>query len=72
MVWEFTDSTVGAYNYKDGNGNYVLWQGWPVNKFTRACFVFEKKLKESMKLFRSIYNQKLKQNYLQSVIGIIY
>lgn len=43
MVWELTGSTVGAYNYKDGNGNYVLWQGWPVDKFTRARFVFEKR-----------------------------
>lgn len=43
MVWEFTDSTIGAYNYKDGNGNYVLWQGWPVDKFTRARLVFEKR-----------------------------
>jgi hypothetical protein len=43
MIWEFTDSTIGAYNYKDGSGNYVLWQGWPVDKFTRARFVFEKR-----------------------------
>jgi hypothetical protein len=43
MVWEFTDATEGQYNYKDPSGNYVLWGGWPVDKFTRATFTFQKK-----------------------------
>jgi hypothetical protein len=45
MVWEFDDRTIGAYNYKDAQGNSLLWQGWPVESFTRARFVFTKRIK---------------------------
>ena len=43
MVWEFTNETTGAYNYKDSNGNQVLWNGWPVDKFARGKYVWTKK-----------------------------
>lgn len=43
MIWEFTDDTKGAYNYKDSQGNPVLWQGWPVDKFARGKFTWTKK-----------------------------
>ena len=43
MNWEFTDATQPVYNYKDGQGNYVLWQGVPVGGFTRSTFSFTRK-----------------------------
>lgn len=43
MVWEFTPTTVGAYNYKDAQGNPLVWNGWPVDKFSRAKFTFTKR-----------------------------
>lgn len=43
MTWEFTDATQPVYNYKDGQGNYVLWQGIPVNSFTRSTFHFTRR-----------------------------
>ncbi len=45
MIWEFTDNTVALYNYKDAQGNYLLWNGWPVNNFSKGKFVFTKKTK---------------------------
>jgi hypothetical protein len=43
MVWEFTPTTQAAYNYKDSQGNPIVWNGWPVDKFTRAKFTFTKR-----------------------------
>lgn len=43
MTWTFDDNTVGIYNTKDTNGNYVLWRGWPVEKFLRSKFTFRKR-----------------------------
>jgi hypothetical protein len=43
MVWTFDNATTGLYNYKDSQGNYVLWQGWPVESFTKVTLTFEKK-----------------------------
>lgn len=43
MIWQFDDNTKAVYNYKDGQGNYVLWQGWPVNKFTKGIFTWKKR-----------------------------
>lgn len=42
MIWEFDGQTTAAYNYKDANGNIVLWNGWPVNNFTKGKFTFTK------------------------------
>ncbi len=44
MIWEFDNETTATYNYKDANGNYVLWNGWPVNKFQHCTFTFTKKI----------------------------
>lgn len=43
MTWEFTDAVQPVYNFKDGQGNYVLWQGVPVNSFTRGTFTFTRR-----------------------------
>jgi hypothetical protein len=43
MTWTFGDQTIGVYNKKDTNGNYVLWKGWPVENFLRSKFVFRKR-----------------------------
>ncbi len=45
MVWEFDDLTFAEYNMKDIHGYYVLWQGWPVNNFSKCRFVLNKKTK---------------------------
>jgi len=34
MYWEIDNMTTAVYNTKDNHGNYVLWHGWPVNKFS--------------------------------------
>jgi hypothetical protein len=46
MIWEFDDKTHAVYNTKDNYGNYILWNGWPVNNFSRSRFVFAKKTKD--------------------------
>lgn len=43
MTWEFTNLTQPVYNYKDGQGNYVLWLGIPVDGFTRSTFSFTRR-----------------------------
>lgn len=43
MIWEFTNETQGHYNYKDSQGNPLLWQGWPVDKFAKGTFTWTKK-----------------------------
>jgi hypothetical protein len=46
MMWEFDDMTTAAYNYRDAQGNPVLWLGWPVDRFTRGVkFTFQKRTK---------------------------
>lgn len=42
MVWEFTDATQAFYNYKDQNGNYVIWNGFPVGQFKKGTYTFQK------------------------------
>ncbi|MDD3877799.1 MAG: hypothetical protein PHT69_14355 [Bacteroidales bacterium] len=46
MIWEFDDKTTAVYNTKDNYGNYILWNGWPVNNFSKSRFVFTKKTKD--------------------------
>jgi hypothetical protein len=43
MVWKFDNTTLGVYNYKDAQGNFLAWRGWPVESFSRARFVWRKK-----------------------------
>ncbi len=44
MIWEFTNATTGYYNYKDAQGNSLLWQGWPVNRFARGKYTWTKRV----------------------------
>jgi hypothetical protein len=46
MTWEFDDLTTAMYNYKDSQGNNLLWGGWPVDRFTKGVkFTFQKRVK---------------------------
>ncbi len=45
MTWEWDNTTFAAYNMKDQYGNYVLWQGWPINKFSKCKVVLTKQVK---------------------------
>lgn len=45
MTWTWDDQTTARYNMKDMNGDYVLWGGWPINKFSKCKLVLEKKTK---------------------------
>lgn len=53
MIWEFDNETIGVYNKKDTNGNYVLWYGWPVDKFLRSKYVFEKRTQGIIDIVKS-------------------
>jgi hypothetical protein len=46
MVWEFDSTTTAEYNTKDSHGNYVSWEGWPTDNFSRARFIFQKRSKD--------------------------
>jgi hypothetical protein len=43
MIWEFDSQTFAVYNTKDQYGNYVLWEGWPVDNFHRCKLVMVKR-----------------------------
>lgn len=43
MTWELDANTWAKYNYKDSQGEYLLWYGWPVSKFSKCKFILEKK-----------------------------
>jgi hypothetical protein len=46
MIWELDGMTKAVYNTKDNNGNYVLWQGWPVDNFQRCKITLKKRTKD--------------------------
>jgi hypothetical protein len=46
MVWTIDGTTTALYNTKDNYGNYVLWNGWPVNNFTHVEVTMEKRVKD--------------------------
>ena len=46
MTWVFDDQTTAVYNTKDGQGNYLLWYGWPVENFTRCTIELHKQTKD--------------------------
>jgi len=46
MTIEFDNATRAVYNTKDNNGNYILWQGWPVENFSKCRFVLTKRVKD--------------------------
>ncbi|PKP23159.1 MAG: hypothetical protein CVU05_00740 [Bacteroidetes bacterium HGW-Bacteroidetes-21] len=56
MTWELDGSTWAKYNMKDAQGEYVLWYGWPVTKFSRCKFVLEKKVKTLNDVVDEAYN----------------
>ncbi len=43
MIWEFDNETQALYNYRDANGNFVAWLGWPVENFQKGRYVFQKR-----------------------------
>ena len=46
MTWEFDSTTHAVYNTKDNQGNYILWNGWPVANFSKCRFVLTKRVKD--------------------------
>lgn len=50
MFWEIDEQTTAQYNKKDKYGNYVLWQGWPVNNFSKVQIRLEKQVKDLREL----------------------
>lgn len=46
MYWTFDSRTKAVYNTKDNYGNYVLWQGWPVDVFRKVRITLEKQTKD--------------------------
>jgi hypothetical protein len=52
MTWELDNATTAVYNTKDSNGNYILWQGWPTNSFTRCRFILTKQSKDLADLIK--------------------
>jgi hypothetical protein len=43
MIWEFTPTTQPFYNYKDSQGNQVLWNGWPIGSFSKGKFTWTRR-----------------------------
>lgn len=56
MIWELDNTTWAKYNMKNAQGEYVLWGGWPVTKFTRCKFVLDKKVKTLNDIVDEAYN----------------
>ena len=42
MTWTIDNQTTATYNTKDQYGNYLLWNGWPVNNFSHCTIVLKK------------------------------
>lgn len=52
MIWTIDNATTAVYNTKDNQGNYILWNGWPVNNFQKCQIMFSKKAKDLKDLVR--------------------
>lgn len=52
MTWTIDNATTAVYNTKDNQGNYLLWNGWPVNNFQKCQITFTKKAKDLKDLVR--------------------
>lgn len=52
MIWTIDEVTTAEYNTKDNYGNYVLWNGWPVNNFTHVEITLEKRVKDITELIQ--------------------
>lgn len=46
MTWIFDSYTQAVYNKKDQYGNYVLWNGWPVDNFQHCQITLSKQTVE--------------------------
>lgn len=46
MIWTIDANTTATYNKKDVNGNYILWNGWPVNNFQHCTIRFTKQTRD--------------------------
>jgi len=46
MIWTVDDGTTAAYNKKDTQGNYLLWNGWPVTSFQHCTIRLAKQTKD--------------------------
>jgi hypothetical protein len=55
MTWEFDNQTWAKYNMKDQYGEYVLWGGWPISKFSKCKFELTKKSKTLNDLVSEAY-----------------
>ncbi|MPM08163.1 hypothetical protein SDC9_54475 [bioreactor metagenome] len=56
MYWEIDTQTSAVYNTKDNQGNYVLWNGWPVNNFSKVQITLEKQVKDLRDLVEDASN----------------
>ncbi len=52
MYWELDEVTEAVYNTKNDRGEYVLWQGWDTDSFSRCSFKLIKKSKDITQLVR--------------------
>jgi len=57
MYWTFDSQTRAVYNTKDNYGNYVLWQGWPVDVFRKVRITLVKQSKDIRDLVKEASNQ---------------
>jgi len=55
MTWTFDNTTFARYNMKDQYGDYVLWMGFPTNKFSKSKFVLQKRSKTLQDLVQEAY-----------------
>ncbi|MEI6347872.1 MAG: hypothetical protein WCP69_08000 [Bacteroidota bacterium] len=53
MIWDIDANTTAVYNTKDNNGNYLLWNGWPVNNFQHCTIRFSKQSVDIREVVRS-------------------
>lgn len=56
MYWEIDSQTTAVYNTKDNQGNYVLWNGWPVNSFSKVQITLEKQVQDLRDLVEGASN----------------
>lgn len=56
MIWTIDNSTTAVYNTKDNQGNYILWNGWPIGNFSKVEIVLEKRVKDIRDLVEEASN----------------
>jgi len=54
MTWTIDEGTSAVYNKKDNFGNYVLWNGWPVNNFQHCQITLTKQSKDIRDVVQSV------------------